>query len=327
MNNPYIQTLMEKGYRQEWETHPEILVRLNNQECYVIMTFLSMPPQEAIRQRRMEINAHYRGAGYSHVYQLCIVFGETAIFPDAWVQMTTQIPNLWLFAMDQNRMFQYENQPLEFDGVCAALESLPVMRKKNSVFQGFDKKTVPWLTLGIIACNLLLYVVPVLLGCYNEVIEWGMNQSDYVLHYGQIYRLITAMFLHGSVSHLINNMVVLMVLGLYLEPVLTRMQYGLIYFCSGIAGNLCSLFFHMGEGGSIGASGAIFGLSGALLSLVLFYKGKIPGISVRQVIYMCVVSLYSGFVTVNVDNAAHVGGLIFGFLLVIFTNIFHKKQT
>lgn len=330
MKNRYIQTIIANGYRQEWEKEPGILVRKQGDECYVIMVGDSISSEERLRQKRIQMDAHYREAGYSRVYQLCIVFRENAIFPDELIQMTDRITNLWLFAEDQNRMYQYEKQPLEFDGICAALESVPVVQSSVNVPVPFDKKSAPWVTFGLIFINILLYIIPEVFlgeGAYHALIEFGMNQYHYVVEEGQVYRLVTSMFLHGSISHLMNNMVVLLVLGFYLEPVLGHLRYSIIYFLSGIAGGLCSVFLWMGENGSIGASGAIFGLSGAMLALVLFFKGRIPGISTRRVIYMCIVSLYGGFTAVNVDNAAHVGGLVFGFLLVIITNIFRKKCT
>lgn len=327
MKNRYIQAIIEKGYDQEWENDPHILTRKQGDECYVIMVGNFVSSEEKLRQKRVRIDAHYREAGYSHVYQLCIVIRKNAMFPEELIQMTGQITNLWLFAEDQNRMYQYENQPLEFDGICAALESLPIVRTTIDVPVPFDKRTAPWVTWGLVIVNVLLYLIPIFLNQYSTLIEFGMNQYNYVLEQGQVYRLFTSMFLHGTLSHLTSNMVALLVLGFYLEPVLGHIQYSVIYCLSGIAGNLCSTFFHMNEVGSIGASGAIFGLSGAMLALVLFYKGRIPGITIRRVIYMCVVTLYSGFVTVNVDNAVHVGGLIFGFILVIITNIFHEKCT
>lgn len=327
MKKRYIQAIIEKGYHQEWENDPGILTRRQGDECYIIMVGNFISSVEKLTQKRLQMDAHYREAGYSHVYQLVIVFQETAMFSDELIQMTNQISNLWLFAEDQNRMYQYENQPLEFDGICAALESLPVVRTSIGVPVPFNKKSAPWVTWGLVVVNVLLFLIPILLNQYDTWVEFGMNQYNYVLEQGQVYRLFTAMFLHGSLSHLMNNMVVLLVLGFYLEPVLGHIQYSAIYVLSGIAGNLCSIFFRMSEIGSIGASGAIFGLSGAMLALVLFYKGRIPGLSTRRVIYMCVVSLYGGFTTVNVDNAAHVGGLIYGFLLVIITNIFHEKCT
>jgi rhomboid protease GluP len=282
---------------------------------------------QMITDRRKHVEEYYRSMGYSYIYRLCIVFCENAMFSDELIHMTGVCTNVWLYAMDQNRMFLYENQPLEFDGLCELLESVPVSatsRKDGILFAG---GTVPWVTLGLIFVNVVLYFVPVFTGTYDSVIEGGMNQYAYVVGQGQFYRLFTSMFLHGGVSHLVNNMVVLLALGYYLEPALGHIQYSIIYGLSGIAGSLCSIFLRMSDAGSIGASGAIFGLVGALLGLVLFFRGRIPGISVRRVIYMCIASLYGGFATANVDNEAHIGGLVFGFLLVIITNLFYKRAT
>lgn len=94
-----------------------------------------------------------------------------------------------------------------------------------------------------------------------------------------------------------------------------------IFLLSGISGNVLSGFWEMRIGQynlSAGASGAVFGLTGALLVLVVFHKGKLEQIRLQGVILMIVLSVYNGFTTDNVNNAAHIGGLFTGILLTIF---------
>ena len=114
-----------------------------------------------------------------------------------------------------------------------------------------------------------------------------------------------------------NNMLILFFLGSMIEKEVGHIKYALFYFLSGIGGNLLSLYVKVVSGdlaASLGASGAIFGLDGVLLAMVLFSDKKVENVTPARVVLMIVYSLYSGFTGQNIDNAAHVGGLLTGFL-------------
>ena len=103
-----------------------------------------------------------------------------------------------------------------------------------------------------------------------------------------------------------------------MEKTIGRIRYLILFFASGICGNLLSAVYELSTGSfydSIGASGAVFGLVGALLYLVITRKGQAAHISLQRMVLMIALSLYSGFQSVVVNNAAHLGGLISGFLL------------
>jgi len=117
-----------------------------------------------------------------------------------------------------------------------------------------------------------------------------------------------------------NNMVLLGALGWNLEPVVGKVKYLLIYFISGIGGNLFSLWWNVMQGEqavSAGASGAIFGLMGALLYVVIANKGRLGNLSGKGMAFMVFLGLYFGFTSSGVDNTAHVGGLVCGFLVAL----------
>jgi len=130
-------------------------------------------------------------------------------------------------------------------------------------------------------------------------------------------RILWAMFLHGDISHLFNNMVMLFFMGAMIEKEVGHVRYVLLYFFSGIGGNLLSLLVKVlndDRSASLGASGAVFGLDGVLLAMVLFSGRKMENVTPLRVLFMIAYSLYSGFTGENIDNAAHVGGLAAGFL-------------
>lgn len=152
------------------------------------------------------------------------------------------------------------------------------------------------------------------------MLEHGAMYVPYIMEQGEYYRLFTSMFLHFGFSHLLNNMVTLVIMGRYLEPLVGKVRFLLIYLLSGMGGNLLSGFVeYMTEDYAVsaGASGAIFGLTGALLGLTVIYHGRVGRLTFRDVLLIAVLSLYQGFVSQGVDNLAHIGGLIAGFILTL----------
>lgn len=126
------------------------------------------------------------------------------------------------------------------------------------------------------------------------------------------------MFLHSGGEHLLNNMLVLAYMGSCLELALGSLRYGILYIGSGLLAGITSMVYNMLQNNytvSVGASGAIFGTVGAMLFLVLFHKGRKAQYSIGQIAWMAFFSLYSGFASQGIDNAAHFGGFIAGFLL------------
>ena len=101
----------------------------------------------------------------------------------------------------------------------------------------------------------------------------------------------------------------------------------IIYFASGIIGNIVSLFYDLTleqPAVSAGASGAIFGLMGALLYVVIANRGRLGRLSGRGMLVMVILSLYFGLTSTGVDNLAHIGGLVSGFLLAVL--LYRRKQ-
>lgn len=178
-----------------------------------------------------------------------------------------------------------------------------------------------WKDLPIVNTSLVLVNVCVYLVCMftrGYPIYLGRLDPQSILVNKEYWRIVTAMFLHGSVDHLFSNMLVLFFLGAMLEQELGHLCYGTLFFLSGIGGNLVSLYMKIvsfSQTASLGASGVVFGMDGVLLALVLFSSRKLQNISPSRVLFMILLSLYSGFTGGRIDNAAHVGGLVTGFIL------------
>lgn len=321
MKQQYIQVMKARGYEQEWEQEPYIFTRSEGEECYVVLLLEKALTLELLQQKRQQLEQHYSARGYCRVYQLCIICQKDGLFSEELPALAAQAPNVWLFAADRNRMYQYENQPLEFDGLCRMFETMPVETKKAAF--PFTKETFPYVTLVLVLINVVCYIFPVLTGQHEKWLDAGGNYWAAVFEQGEGYRLWTHMFLHINLGHLFNNMLTLCAFGLLLEPAEGHVKYAIIYLGAGFSSGILSFLvelIRMNHVNSIGASGAVFGLAGALLALALFRKDKVPGLSARRMVFLVAISLYSGFTTPKVDNIGHIGGLLAGFLLMIVIN-------
>lgn len=183
---------------------------------------------------------------------------------------------------------------------------------------------------AIIAINILVFLVLEVMGDSENaafMYEHGAMYPDAVLQGGEWYRVFTCMFIHFGIRHIGNNMLILFFLGDNLERALGHVKFTVLYLLSGMAGSILSMFYmvyRQDYAVSGGASGAIFGVIGALIYIVARNRGRLEDLTSRRLIFMAVLSLYYGFTSVGVDNAAHVGGIISGFLLAVI--LYRKKS-
>lgn len=186
--------------------------------------------------------------------------------------------------------------------------------------------------LTIVMLNIGVFVVMELIGNTEDVnfmLEHGASYTPYIMEEGKYYLLFTSMFLHFGIEHLFNNMLVLIFLGDMLEKKLGKVRYFLIYMAGGLAGNCVSIMMELKNQNfyvSAGASGAVFAVIGALFWLVLKNRGKLDDLSGKRLGLMIVLSVFQGYTSIGVDNYAHVGGLLTGFLLGIMLSIGVKRQ-
>ncbi len=148
----------------------------------------------------------------------------------------------------------------------------------------------------------------------------GAVYAPYVVEQGEYYRLVTSMFLHFGIEHLGNNMLLLFIIGSQLERELGAVKFSVLYFASGLGGGALSLYESiqtMDNAVSAGASGAIFGVIGGMLWVVIRNRGRLGGMTSQGLGIMIALSLYFGFTSTGVDNHAHIGGLIVGGVLAI----------
>ncbi|MDQ8023062.1 MAG: rhomboid family intramembrane serine protease [Moraxellaceae bacterium] len=187
----------------------------------------------------------------------------------------------------------------------------------------FTRVPVARWTRGLVVLTALAFVVQAATATalWNIPADWlirlGGNQARLVLD-GQPWRLLTSIFLHGGLIHMALNMFALWQVGALVERLHGRAGLLLIYLLSGLVGALTSLWWQPGPV-SVGASGAVFGLTGALAGWLLIQRGEMPLAMLREVrsglVAFIGYSLFAGFMVPGIDNAAHVGGLLAGLLL------------
>lgn len=186
------------------------------------------------------------------------------------------------------------------------------------------------MTVLLAAVNVIVFLVLSIQGMTEDaefMLHHGAMYVPYVAERDEYYRLFTCMFLHFGFEHLMNNMVVLLIVGWNLEMAVGKVKYLFLYIGSGLCGNVVSAIWDIRTGEyavSAGASGAVFGMIGALLYVALRNRGRIGDISGRGIGFMVIVTLYYGFSNTGVDNAAHVGGLLSGFLLAVL--LYRKRE-
>ena len=186
--------------------------------------------------------------------------------------------------------------------------------------------------------NITLAVINVAVFFIMSILERAFG-NQYLYQYGamfppavlggQWYRLITSSFIHFDIAHLFNNMLLFITLGSYLERAFGKIRYIIFFFSAAVLSSLASMFhmiYSKDLAFSAGASGIVFGMIGALLYMVIRNKGRFQNLTIRRFMIMILLSLYFGFVTAGVDNAAHVGGLCAGFLLGILLYRKEKAQ-
>ena len=199
-------------------------------------------------------------------------------------------------------------------------------------------------TLVLLVFNIVGYILCTQMG--EVVYTIGSMNAEKILVAHEYYRFLTSVFLHADIEHLVSNMIFLFGLGQMVEQVTGHISFSIVYLLSGFGGSIFSILYAVLTGkiyDAVGASGAIFGLVGALFILVVArdlkrrshsqgtveildqrgrqMQGAYESVSVGRIIFAVVYMIYSGSRAAGVDNAAHVGGLLCGIMIMAVINI------
>ena len=244
----------------------------------------------------------------------------------------------WIIDERESRLLVYEDQPAEYFGLKNVVEG--ILQKDYFDHNRWSLTTLLrhwtlqelWVRFGvngcIIAVNVIFFLLSLLIGP-DIVMEYGSMDEGAIYHYREYYRLFTCMFIHSGISHLANNMLFLLIIGDNLERAVGKVRYLIIYFAAGIIGSLCSYWYALDSAvyiRSVGASGAIFGITGALFFMVLVHKGRLENVTLTRITLLILICLYNGFSSAGVDNAAHVGGLLGGIFITAVLYLLQNRK-
>lgn len=200
--------------------------------------------------------------------------------------------------------------------------------KRNKIAEKIFSYKQPIVTYIIMAVCIILFILMELSGGSTNsqiLLKYGAN-LDILVKNGEYYRLFTCIFLHIGIMHLICNMYSLYAIGREVESLFGKVKYIIIFILSGIFGSIMSIAFTHNTI-SAGASGAIFGLLGALLYFGINYRTYLGEAIKRTIIPIIVVNLIIGFFAEGIDLAAYIGGLVGGVLVSMMVGIPDKSKT
>lgn len=239
-----------------------------------------------------------------------------------------QVPgaNVWLVDSVNRKLLIYENQQSDFFGLRYGLEKTIEASGSKGMWDVRsavkDKKRFPYVTVVLIALNVIWFIVLSILGNPNDAqFMWSMGAdygySVFVDH--EFYRLFLSMFMHFDFMHLAGNMIYLGFAGTNAEKNVGHVRFLLIYLLSGLAASVISTAYYFltdYNTVSAGASGAIYGIIGLVIYLIGKNRGKIgKALMFRRIVVVLIFLIYSNFVTTGVDVIAHLAGFVFGLLL------------
>lgn len=201
--------------------------------------------------------------------------------------------------------------------------------KENKVYESTFKPKKIVVTTAIIAICIGIFFL-------TFIASGGDLSASTLLNYGACFgpiiktggihylRLISGAFLHANIFHLLFNMYALYIIGYQLENYIGKWKFIGVYLLSAISGSLLSCIFSNAV--SVGASGAVFGLLGALLYFGYHYRLYLGSVLRNQIIPLIIANLILGFTISGIDNAAHIGGLIGGYLSMMALGIEGKSD-
>ena len=197
------------------------------------------------------------------------------------------------------------------------MQNYPVNESDN---RNNDTRTfTPVLTYALTIINVIIFFIEIIAGGSEDtetLLRLGAAYTPYIIEKHEWYRLILPIFMHFGIEHIASNSLALLAMGQYVEAYYGRVRYIIIYMISGIAGNLLSVAIELFTGSyavSAGASGAICGLLCSMIIFAIDPKTR-KSFPISRIIISLALVLLPGFTDASVNAAAHLGGVIAGFL-------------
>jgi rhomboid protease GluP len=258
-----------------------------------------------------------------------ILMTDTGMFDEQVNEIVSKVEGVWLFAEDYGKLYVFENQPEDFDGLYEVLDKRIKLEHEKSDRR--IKNMIGVVTPILILANIIIYIITCNAADKNgesDLLYALALNLDAVINKHQFYRLFTAIFIHFGFAHIFSNMVMLAALGSRIEHLIGKLRYIIVYIFTGLAASAISLAScYLGHTYDYagGASGAIFGLMGVMIALALVGKGKIEDLSVSNLVLLSVLTIINGYLSEGIDNAAHIAGLVAGLLAGVVLVVTNQK--
>ena len=229
----------------------------------------------------------------------------------------------WHFSPETGRLSAAQGQPTQLLGVEKLLRAAAAGREPEVLVlrDTKEQKTPVAMAVIFVICAALLAWC-MLSGQREEILSaYGLSREGILA--GEYYRFFTCMFLHAGLLHLASNSIYLYYFGVRAERLLGTGKFLVLYLVSGLCGGVFSVLFSGNAGVSIGASGAIYGLLGAMLLLTKKRGARYTGMNYSTMLLLAATAIGFGFLQEGVDNFAHIGGFLGG--IAVFSLLLRKK--
>lgn len=315
--------LTKKEYQYISEHQLFLLENTYSITGYIFVDLVSAEMQGIYEKQRIELEKSIQSQVSKHVRILMVGIkqGEEdvqAVYPSVCIVdlKNKKLNYLQPVAESMNRLledlhrvlYQYEEMPY--------VDLTQIEEEKEREQQELAKeflKITPKITYGLIGVNIIIFVVNLILVEFYDLpilIYMGAKINELIFQ-GEYHRLLTSMFLHADIMHILLNMFSLYNVGPVTERLFGHKRFLYLYLIAGVGGSISSLMFSRSPG--VGASGAIFGIVGMLL----YFAQKRPQVFKRvfgtQLFIVIALNLLYGFSVPNIDNAAHIGGMVVGY--------------
>ena len=306
--------------------------------CYLTVINSDDKSAEELQEivKGMEAAANEHTEYFSTVYSVFVFAGEK--IDDAVFEMIgsgevferQKIYNIyWGVSLSDFKVFVNENQPSEMYGIRLCIDnslevlknpdiSLDDLRAKSSRKGPLEvKSSSAFASLSLMFVNAVMTASMLMLGATFEFWIEGAVIPERIWGHGEYYRLLTAMFIHANLAHLASNLLGIYIFGSRVERYFGQLNFLIIYFGAGLLGSVFSLLFTRGM--SAGASGAVYGLIGAVAVKSFISRRELDGISSYIVAIWIIIGFVMSSMVPGIDAFGHLGGLLGGALLALAT--------
>ena len=322
--------LARKGYRKLNPESNNVYGRVDDDAVYVVVIGSNHDlSAEDLRDFNNKILLDLSFNSHKKVKILNILITPNGMFDDETLDIVKNLDGVWLFTEDYGKLYIFENQPSDFDGLYDVIDKQLVLENERS------NRTLKSM-FGVITPILVLLNVVAYIACVYSSGGVGGIPLEYRLAVnvqaisegGEFYRFFTAMFTHFGLAHLFGNMVILIALGARVENLLGKFEYLAAYIVTGLTSSVVSYFECLAHGTydyAAGASGAIFGLLGILVAIAIKNKGRVKDLSLMNMIILLVLTIVNGQLSEGIDNVAHIAGFVAGIVVGVILLLANQK--